>query len=78
MASASRPLSPGRAARVEARLRTRSEQLKPADQVTPGATPLGVCRTCDRITYAGQRFVMRGIYVFHADCVSGADAEGTA
>lgn len=71
-------LTRGRAQRVEARLRARAEQLKPAEQPTPRATPLGLCRTCGSIVYAGERFVKRGIYVFHADCGSSADSAGAA
>jgi hypothetical protein len=74
MASPPHRLPPDRAKEVETQLRARAEQLKPTERPTSRATPLGLCRTCDRIVYAGERFVKPSIYVFHADCVSGTGA----
>lgn len=76
MASEPRRLPPDHAEGVEASLRARTEQLKPTGQLKPPATPLGLCRTCERIVYAGDRFAMAGIYVFHDDCLSGAGSLG--
>ena len=78
MASAPHRLPPDRAKGVETKLRARAEQLKPTEQLKPRATPLGLCRTCTKIVYAGERFVKPSIYVFHADCVSGTERAGAA
>ena len=70
MASAPHRLPSDRAEGVEAKLRARSEKLKPTEQLRAPPTPLGFCRACERIVYAGDRLAMAGLYVFHDDCVS--------
>ena len=68
MASAPRRLRSDSAEAVEQKLRARAEQLRPTEQVKPGATPLGLCHGCKRIVYAGDDLAMVGVCVFHEDC----------
>ncbi len=76
MAFGFRRLPPGRAEGVEARLRARAEQLKPIEQLKPRVMPLGLCRSCEKVVYSGDRLAMAGLYLFHHDCVSGDAAAG--
>ena len=74
MSSSPRRLSPDRAAGVEARLRARSEQLKPTELSSPPGTPLGICSACATLVYAGDgaAAVGRSLLV-HRKCVGSAD-----
>jgi hypothetical protein len=66
-----RHLPPEREGRVEVRLRAPGEQIKPR------ATPLGICRTCGTIVYAGQALAMAGCSLMHDGCCAAAPATGT-
>ncbi len=63
MASAGRRLSSTRVEEVEARLQARAEQLRPR------GTPLGCCRECGAVVYAGDRLAMAGGYLLHDECM---------
>ncbi len=67
-----RDLPPGRERRAEVRLRARSEQIKPR------ATPLGICRTCGTIVYAGEALAMAGCSLMHDACCAPVPATGGA
>ena len=74
MAWTRRRLSSDRADGVEQKLRARSEQMSPAEQVRPDATPLGLCHACAKIIYAGDRLAMSGACLFHDGCAPSAIA----
>ena len=67
-----RRLSSDRGEGVELRLRARAEQISPAEQVRPDATPLGLCHACAKIVYGGDRLAMSGACLFHDGCVPSA------
>ena len=73
MSSSPRRLSPDRAAGVEARLRARSEQLKPTELSTAPGTPLGICRACSTLVYAGDGAAVVGRSLILRKCVGRAD-----
>lgn len=66
-----RHLPPGDERRVEVRLRARGEQIKPR------ATPLGICRTCGTVVYAGDALAMAGCSLMHDACCAAAPATST-
>jgi hypothetical protein len=64
-----RRLSPERADGVEAQLRARAEKISPgAERISPQRSPLGICRQCATIVYAGDRLAMAGGYLLHDNC----------
>ena len=68
MVSAPRRLRFGHAQPVEEKSPARPEQLRPTEQVKPGATVLGLCHACKSIVYAGDELAMAGVCLFHEDC----------
>lgn len=63
MVFARRRLSSTRVDEVEARLQARAEQLRRR------GTPLGCCRECGAIVYAGDSLAMAGACVLHDECL---------
>lgn len=67
MAFAGGRLSSTRAQEVEARLQARADQLRQR------GTPLGCCRECGAIVYAGDSLAMSGVSLLHGQCLAGGD-----
>lgn len=67
MAFAGGRLSSTRAEEVEARLQARAEQLRRR------GTPLGCCRECGAIVYAGDSLAMSGVSLLHGECMPAED-----
>jgi hypothetical protein len=64
-----RQLPSERARSVELQLRARSEQLQPRNgRLKSGGAPLGVCRNCGALVYAGDSLAMSGGRLLHGDC----------
>ncbi len=75
MASAPHRLPTERAKGVELKLRARAEQLRPKEQLKSTATQLGLCHTCAKVIYPGDKLAMAaGIYLYHGDCAPSAES----
>ena len=73
MSSSPRRLRADRAEGVEARLRARAEQLKPTELSSAPGTPLGICRACATLVYAGDGAAVVGRSLFHRNCYGSVD-----